>query len=142
MSQSNNCADIAPLTFPHHLIFDFHKLSSLSLIPSFPLRSGSFSFFFCCCSFLPGPSHTRDPPQFCYGCSTSPVIAEGSVCRQNRDILRVAECGEDNRVKRGKSRLPTMTKQPPSRPNMTDICSGDQVAVQTNKQQGVLAITL
>uniref|UniRef100_A0A669D8N6 Uncharacterized protein n=1 Tax=Oreochromis niloticus TaxID=8128 RepID=A0A669D8N6_ORENI len=25
---------------------------------------------------------------------------------------------------------------------MTDICSGDQVAVQTNKQQGVLAITL
>ncbi|TNN85155.1 hypothetical protein EYF80_004505 [Liparis tanakae] len=62
-----------------------------------------------------GPSYTLDSLQFSYGCSTSSIIAEGAVCRQNRDILRAAECGGDNGVKREKFRLPTMTKQPPAK---------------------------
>lgn len=100
----------------------YHPLYILST----PLVCERFGFF---CCFLSAASYTRDSLQFSYGCSTSLIIAEGAVRRQNRDISRVAECGEDNGVKREKSRLPTLTKQPPVRLSVTDICSGDQAGI-------------
>lgn len=119
------------LTLPRDIFppfnFDIHELSSFySLYPS------ALCVCFCRCCFLPGPSYTWDPLQFSYGCSTSLIIAEGAVRRQNRHISRVAECGEDNVVKREKSRLPTMTEQPPLRLDMTDICSRDQADICSN----------
>lgn len=75
------------------------------------------------------PSHTWDHLRLSYGSSESLITARGAARRQNRDIWRAAECGEDNVVKREKRRLPTMTKRPLVRHETTDICSKVQAGL-------------
>lgn len=134
MSHGNNYADVAPLTFSSHLI-----LTSISQASFYSLSiyiSYCALCFFCCRSFLPGPSYTWDLLQFSYGCSTSLIIAGGAVHRQNRDISRVAECGEDNGVKREKSRLPQWLSSLQWGSNrLIFVQEIRMVFVQTNKRQ-------